>query len=73
MISGRTEIRCSDRADFASEVRTGDFLYFSPYVTHQERNLSAQDTAEFIVVRSDNEKIAVALDMAPVDCPESVY
>ena len=35
-------------------------------------NLSASETVEFLVVRSDNEKIAVNLDVSPVEQPETV-
>jgi uncharacterized RmlC-like cupin family protein len=72
VISGRTEIRWGDRLEFVADVGAGDFVYFSPHVPHQERNLSDSRTVEFLVVRSNNEKIAVALDVAPVDHPETV-
>jgi len=35
-----------------------------PLRAHQERNLSDSDPLDFVVVRSDNEKIAVPLDVA---------
>ena len=72
VISGRTEIRWGDRLEFAAEVGAGDFVYFSPHVPHQELNLSAHETVEFLVVRSDNEKIVIKLDVAPVERPETV-
>jgi uncharacterized RmlC-like cupin family protein len=50
----------------------GDFVYFSPYVPHQERNLSADEAVEILVVRSDNEKIVVALNFTPLAHPEMV-
>lgn len=34
---------------------------------------SASDTVDFVVVRSDNERIVVALDTVPVDKPETLY
>jgi uncharacterized RmlC-like cupin family protein len=40
---------------------------------HQERNLSAEDLLEFVVVRSDNERIAIKLDTLPVEQPEIVF
>ena len=70
IISGRSEIRWGDGLRFAAEVGSGDFVYFSPYVPHQERNLSEEETVEFLVARSDNERIVVALDFALVDHPE---
>jgi uncharacterized RmlC-like cupin family protein len=72
VISGRTEIRWGDRLEFMAQVAAGDFVYFSPHVPHQELNLSAIETVEFLVVRSDNEKIVVSLDVAPVEHPETV-
>ena len=51
----------------------GDFIYFAPYVPHQERNLDAAGTLDFLVVRSDNDRIVVKLDVAPAASPEAVY
>ncbi len=65
VVKGRGQIRWGERLEFASEVNPGDFVYFAPYVPHQELNLSNDDTLEFVVVRSDNEKIAVDLDIVP--------
>lgn len=72
VISGRTEIRWGDRLEFAADVGAGDFVYFSPDVPHQERNISANETVEFLVVRSDNEKIVINLDVVPIERPETV-
>ena len=73
VIAGRTEIRWGDRLEFAAEAGAGDFVYFTPHVPHQELNLSASETIEFLVVRSDNEKIAIKLDVSPVERPETVF
>ena len=51
----------------------GDFVYFAPFVPHQERNLSAADTVDFVAARSDNERIAVKLDSVSVAEPETVF
>ena len=51
----------------------GDFIFVPPYVPHQELNLDASETLDFVVVRSDNEKIVVNLDVVPIDQPESVF
>ncbi len=72
VIGGRTEIRWGEGLRFAAEVGAGDLVYFSPHVPHQERNLSDREPVEFLVVRSDNERIAVALDFPVVDHPEVV-
>ena len=73
VVKGRSEIRWGEGLDFAAEIGPGDFVYFAPFVPHQERNLSATDTVDFVVVRSDNEPIVVALDTVPVDAPETVF
>ena len=70
---GLTEIRWGERLEFAAEVAAGDFVYFAPHVPHQERNLSTSEGVDFLVVRSDNEKIVVNVDTAPVERPETVY
>ena len=62
VVRGNVEIRWGDELEYSAVVGPGDFIYFTPNVPHQERNLSGADTAEFVVVRSDNERIAVALD-----------
>jgi uncharacterized RmlC-like cupin family protein len=72
VVAGRTELRWGERLEYAAEIGAGDFAYFAPFVPHQERNLSADDMMTFLVVRSDNEKIAVALDAEPVAQPETL-
>ena len=62
VVRGSVEISWGDALEHSCVVGPGDFIYFTPNVPHQERNLSAADTAEFVVVRSDNERIVVALD-----------
>jgi len=63
---GRSEIRWGERLEFAAEIGPGDFVYFAPYVPHQERNLSDSETVDFVVVRSGNEGFVTKLDAAPV-------
>ena len=70
--SGRSEIRWGDRLEFVAEAAAGDFVYFSPHVPHQEVNLSTLETVEFLVVRSDNERIVFNLDIIPIEHPETV-
>lgn len=72
VINGRTEIRWGDGLEFAAEIGVGDFAYFAPYVPHQERNLSTTNPVELLVVRSDNERIAVALEVEVAPRPEWV-
>jgi uncharacterized RmlC-like cupin family protein len=73
VVKGRSQIRWGDRLEFAAEVGPGDFIYFAPFVPHQEINLDAAGTLDFVVVRSDNEKIVEKLDVVPVERPETVY
>jgi uncharacterized RmlC-like cupin family protein len=73
VVKGRSEIRWGERLEFAAEVGPGDFVYFAPHVPHQERNLDAAEAVEFLVVRSDNERIAIALETTEVDRPEAVF
>ena len=72
VVKGRSEIRWGERLDCAVEVGPGDFVYFAPFVPHQELNLSGTDTVDFVVVRSDNERIVVNLGVVPVEQPETV-
>jgi uncharacterized RmlC-like cupin family protein len=41
-------------------------VYFAPYVPHAEINLEASKAVEFVVIRTDSEKIRVNLDIAAV-------
>jgi uncharacterized RmlC-like cupin family protein len=70
VVAGHSEIRWGERLEFVADIGPGDFAYFAPYVPHQERNPSATEAVEFLVVRSDNERIAVGLDITPVEQPE---
>src|SRR6202047_956068 len=73
VVKGRSQIRWGERLEFAAEVGPGDFVYFAPYVPHQELNLDARETLDFVVVRSDDERIVVNLDAVPVEQPEMVF
>ena len=73
VVKGRSEIRWGERLEFAAEVGAGDFVYFAPFVPHQEFNVDASEAVDFVVVRSDNEKIVVNLDVVPVERPETVF
>jgi uncharacterized RmlC-like cupin family protein len=70
---GHGRIRWGVRLEFAADVAPGDFVYFAPYVPHQEQNLDAGEALHFVVVRSDGERIAVDVDVAPVAQPEMVF
>src|SRR5450755_1197072 len=43
VVKGRSEIRWGERLEFVTEVTPGDFVYFPPYVPHQEANFSASE------------------------------
>lgn len=73
VVRGRSEIRWGERLEFAAEIGPGDFVYFAPYVPHQELNLDAVETLDFVVVRSDNERIVTNLDVIPVEIPEIIF
>lgn len=71
VVRGRSEIRWGEALDYATEIAPGDCVYFTPGVPHQERSLESTETVEYLVVRSDNEKIAVKRpEIAPVERPE---
>ena len=53
--------------------REGDFAYFTPYVPHQERNLSESEPQVFLVVRSGNEGHVTKLDGETAERPETVF
>ena len=71
--SGRGQIRWGERLEFAAEVSAGDFIYFAPFVPHQETNLDAREPLDFVVVRSDNARLVMDLDVVPVEAPELVF
>jgi len=72
VVRGRSEIRWGERLEFAADIGPGDFVYFTPYVPHQEFNPDGTTALELVVVRSDNERIAVALAGEPVERPEKI-
>jgi len=72
VLRGRAEIRWGGALEFAAATGPGDSVYFSPQVPHAERNLSAAEPVEYLVIRSDGERIVEALAIAPVDSPEQI-
>jgi uncharacterized RmlC-like cupin family protein len=72
VMRGTAEIRWGARLEFASTIEKGDFAYFAPQVPHQERNPSAAEPVDFLVVRTDAARLAVKLDADPVVLPETV-
>jgi len=73
IIKGRARMRWGDALQFTAEAGPGDFIYVPPYVPHQEINASETEPLECVLVRSDNEAVAINIDIAPVEKPEEVY
>ena len=73
VVKGRSELRWGERLQYAAVIGEGDFAYFTPYVPHQERNLSDSDVQVFLVVRSGNEGYVTKLDGETVERPETVF
>ena len=72
VLKGRARMRWGDALEFTAEAGPGDFIYVPPFVPHQEINASATEVLECVLVRSDGEAMAVNLDIAPVEPPETV-
>lgn len=70
---GTSEIRWGERLEYAAVVGAGDFVYFQPFVPHQEATVSPDAPVQFVVVRSDNKGFVAKLDTPPVATPETVY
>src|SRR6266567_8369479 len=73
VVSGRARMRWGDQLQFTAEAGPGDFIYVPPYVPHQEINASETEPLECVLVRSDNEAVAINIDITPVEKPEEVY
>jgi uncharacterized RmlC-like cupin family protein len=73
VVKGRARMRWGERLEFVAEAGPGDFIYVPPFVPHQEINASSSERLECILARSDNKAIAINLDIAAVDQPETVY
>ena len=72
VVKGRARMRWGEHLEFTAEAGPGDFIYVPPYVPHQEINASSDETLECVLVRSDNEAVAINLDIEPVEKPETV-
>jgi len=73
VVSGKARMKWGDRLEFTAEAGPGDFIYVPPYVPHQEINASETEPLECVLVRSDNEAVAINIDVEPVEKPEAVY
>ncbi len=72
VIKGRARMRWGEKLEFVAEAGPGDFIFVPPYVPHQEINASTSETLECVLVRSDNEAVAINLEIEPVEKPETV-
>ena len=73
VVKGKARMRWGERLEYVAEAGPGDFIYVPPYVPHQEINASTDEPLECVLVRSDNEAVAINLDIDPVERPEAVY
>jgi uncharacterized RmlC-like cupin family protein len=73
VVKGQARMRWGEHLEFVAEAGPGDFIFVPPYVPHQEINASRDEPLECVLVRSDQEAIAINLDIAPVEKPETVH
>ncbi|MCA0200188.1 MAG: cupin domain-containing protein [Proteobacteria bacterium] len=72
VVKGRARMRWGNKLEFTAEAGPGDFIFVPPFVPHQEINASRDETLECVLVRSDNEAVAINLEIEPVEKPEAV-
>ena len=72
VVSGHARMRWGEQLEYTAEAGPGDFIYIPPFVPHQEINASATESLHCVLCRSDGEAVAINLDIAPVEKPESV-
>ena len=73
VVKGRARMRWGERLEFTAEAGPGDFIFVPPYVPHQEINASETEPLECVLVRSDNEAVAINIDITPAEKVEEVY
>lgn len=73
VVQGRARMRWGEHLEYTAEAGPGDFIYIPPYVPHQEINAQADQDLHCVLCRSDGEAIAINLDIAPVEPPETVH
>ena len=72
IVSGRARLRWGEKLEFVAEAGPGDFIFVPPWVPHQEINANADEVLRCVLVRSDNEAVAVNLDIEPAEQVEEV-
>src|SRR4051794_28461612 len=55
VVKGRARMRWGEHLEYVAEAGPGDFIFFPPYVPHQEINTPTGETPACVLVRSDNE------------------
>ncbi|MBV7338321.1 cupin domain-containing protein [Chloroflexi bacterium TSY] len=73
IVSGRARMRWGERLEYVAEAGPGDFIYVPPYVPHQEINASKDEPLHCVLVRSDQEPVAINLELQAVEEPEGLY
>jgi uncharacterized RmlC-like cupin family protein len=73
VVSGQARMRWGEKLEYVAEAGPGDFIFVPPYVPHQEINASTDEPLQCVLVRSDNEAVAINIDIDPVEKPETVY
>src|SRR5689334_16043637 len=73
VVKGQARMRWGEHLEFVAEAGPGDFIYVPPYVPHQEINARRDEPLECVLVRSDQEAVAINLDIEPVEQPEHVH
>src|SRR6185312_360316 len=73
VLKGKARMRWGERLQYVAEAGPGDFIFVPPYVPHQEINASRDEALECVLVRSDQEAVAINLDIAAVEKPEEVH
>ena len=72
IVSGRARLRWGEKLEFVAEAGPGDFIFVPPWVPHQEINASRDEVLLCVLVRSDNEAVAINLDIEPAEQVEEV-
>lgn len=72
VVKGRARMRWGNALEFTAEAGPGDFIFVPPFVPHQEINASTDEVLECVLVRSDNEAVAINLEIEPIEKPETV-
>src|SRR5262249_13673660 len=52
VVKGRARMRWGNKLEFTAEPGPADFIYFPPYVPHQEINASRDEVLESVLLRS---------------------